>query len=275
MIRNRRGAEYVVFCLVSVVTLWLFWPFFKWLAGTWRVLYKDTFGYVVPFISVWAVFKERKNILSTPGEHSDRGWMFFLPGLLLALLSRTYENAVGASLAFPLYCYGVCLLVWGKNRSRYLVFPLFLCIFFYPWDTLIESLVGFHLRLISTWMAFGGLKMVGLAVSISGTLIDTKAFSIDVAPACSGMTILKVLFFAGAIGGYIHKGNRWQKSILWASTVPLAVLLNMLRIISMGLIGNAFSPELAASFFHEVSGLLFFGVGLLSLYWESALMKRL
>jgi exosortase/archaeosortase family protein len=123
-------------------------------------------------------------------------------------------------------------------------------------------------------MAYGGLKFLGLGLSVSGTLIETKAFPIDVAPACSGMTTLKVLFFTGAIGAYLYEGNRWRKSFLWASTVPLAVLLNMLRIVAVGLLGTVFSPELAVSFFHQASGLLFFGIGLLLLYGEAQLLKK-
>jgi exosortase len=271
-----RRYDTVVFflCLLTGITAWLFWPYFKWLAGTWRILYQDTFGYVVPLISIWAVARERKNFLGAPIGHSLWGWAFFLPGLLLILFSRIHANAPGAGLAFPLYCYGLCLLVWGKARSRYLLFPVFLSVFLYPWDTLIESLVGFHLRLLSTWMAYGGLKALGLGLSVSGTLIETKGFSIDVAPACSGIATLKVLFFSGAVAAYLYQGGRWRKSILWAGTVPLAVLLNTLRIVSVGIIGNAFSQELAVSFFHQVSGMVFFGIGLLLLYGEAALLKR-
>lgn len=261
-------------CALAGVTVWLFWPFFEWLAGTWRILYQDTFGYLVPFISIWAILRERKRILQAPIGHSRRGWGYFLPGLLLALFSRELGHVVGACLSFPFFCFGLCLLVWGKERSRYLVFPIFLCLFLYPWDTLVESLAGFHLRLLSSWMAYAGLKALGLAVSISGTLIETKRFSIDVAPACSGLTTLKILFFTGAIGAYLHQGSKWGKGVLWASTVPMAVLLNMFRIISVGLVGNFFGQAFAVSFFHEASGLLFFGVGLLLLYGESALLKR-
>ena len=238
------------------------------------MLYQDTFGYVVPLISVWAVVREREKTSNETAGSCRQGWAFFLPGLMLAIFSRTWEHAIGACLAFPLYCYGLCLLALGKARSRHLVFPIFLCLFLYPWDTLVESLVGFHLRLLSTWMAFGGLKVLGLAVSISGTLIETKDISIDVAPACSGLTILKILFFTGAIAAYLLRGSKWRKGFLWASTVPLAVLLNTLRIVSVGVAGNFFGQELAASFFHQVSGLLFFGVGLLLLYGEAALLKQ-
>lgn len=262
-------------CVLLCVSFWLFWPYFKWLAGTWRDLYQDTFGYLVPFISAWAVARERKNFRDASIGHSLWGWTFFLPGLLLILYSRIYAHALGAGLAFPFYCYGLCLLVWGKTRSRYLLFPVFICLFLYPWDTLIESLLGFHLRLLSTWMAFGGLKMMGLAVSVSGTLIETKGFFIDVAPACSGIATLKVLFFSGMIAAYLHQGSRWRKSLLWMSTIPLAVLLNMLRVISVGIVGNVFSQELAVSYFHQVSGMVFFGIGLLLLYVEATLLKRL
>jgi exosortase len=260
--------------VLTCITVWLFWPYFKWLAGTWRVNYQDTFGYLVPAISVWVIFRERTKYLNLPIGYSSLGWGFFIPGLMLVLFSRTHGHIPGACLAFPLYCFGLCLLIWGKARSRYLLFPVFLCLFLYPWDTLFESLVGFHLRLLGTWMAFVSLKMLGLGVSVSGTFIETKNFSIDVAPACSGIATLKVLFFTGAIAAYLHRGSRWRKGLLWMSTVPLAVILNMLRVVSVGIVGNAFGREIAVSFFHLASGMMFFGVGLLLLYGEAMLLKK-
>jgi exosortase len=274
MTADRNDVAAVLLCVFTGVTIWLFWPYFKWLAGTWRINLQDTFGYLVPFISAWAVVRERKKILDTPIGYSLWGWGFFLPGLLLTLYSRTHGNALGACLAFPLYCYGLCLLVWGKARSRYLLFPVFLCLLLYPWDALIESLVGFHLRLLSTWMAFGCLKVLGLGLSISGTLVKTKNFWIDIAPACSGLTNLKVLFLSGVVAAYLYQGSRWRKALLLMSTVPLAIFLNMCRIVSVGIIGNAFSPELAVSFFHQASGMVFFGLGLLCLYLAAELLKK-
>ena len=260
--------------VVTFITVWLFRSYFQWLASTWRINYQDTFGYLVPVISAWIIIRERKNYLNVPAGRSPSGWGFFLPGLILILFSRIHGNILGACLAFPFYCFGLCLLFWGKARSRYLLFPVFLCVFLYPWDTLIESLVGFHLRLLSTFMAFGILKLMGLGLSVSGTLIETKGFFINVAPACSGIATLKVLFFTGAIAAYLYQGNSWEKSFLWMSTVPLAVFLNMFRIFSVGIVGNILSPEFAASFFHQASGMLFFGIGLLLLYGEAGLLKR-
>ncbi len=211
----------------------------------------------------------------TPTYHSPWGWTFFIPGLGLSLLSRWSGHALWACLALPLYLYGACLLIWGKERTRYLLFPIFFLLFLYPWDTLIQSVAGFHLRLLSAHMAFGGLKTIGLDASISGTIINTGRFLIDVAPACSGLAMLNVLFFFGAIGAYLYPGKTRHKLLLWASTVPLAVLLNMCRIISVGLIGHFHSAAAAAAFFHHLSGLVFFGLAMLLLYGETSLLKRI
>jgi exosortase len=274
--RLKRPNDYIIvfyLCAVLAGSLLLFWPLFRWLAETWRTSYQDTFGYMAPLVSVWVVARERKVILSEQVSHSFSGWAFFLPGLALAVFSHIREHHLGASIALPFFCYGFCLLVWGKARSHRLLFPIFLCVFLYPWDTLIESLAGFQLRLLSTWMAFGCLKIVGIANSVSGTIIETGRFSIDVASGCSGLTILKVLFFAGAIAAYFCEASFKRKCLLWASTIPLAVLLNMLRIVSAGLFGYLVN-ETYVSLFHDISGLLFYGIGLLFLYWETALLEK-
>lgn len=264
----------IYFSAIIAGTLWLFWPFFSWLMTTWHALFSDTFGYLVPVVSAWVVFSKRTQIRATPACHSPWGWAYFIPGLGLSLLSLWNGYALWACLALPLYLYGICLLIWGKERSRYLLFPIFLCLFLYPWDSLIESAVGFHLRRLSTYMAFGGLKAMGLDASLSGTFIYTGRFLIDVAPACSGLNMLNVLFFFGAIGAYLYQGKPQYRFVLWGSTVPLAVLLNMYRIVSVGLIGHFLNADRADLFYHDVSGLLFFGLAMLVLYGEAALLKR-
>jgi exosortase len=266
---------FIVYLTAIVLsTLWLFWPYLRWLATTWGVLYRDTFGYLAPLISVWAVVRERKRLLREPVGHSSWGWGILIPGVALAVFSRHLDHAVGAGLALPFHLYGISLLVWGPARSRYLLFPILFCLFLYPWDTLVDSLIGFHLRLMSTRLAFGGLAALGMGASISGTVIDTGRFAIDVAPACSGLTTLNVLFFVGAVAAYHLPANPGRKCLLWASTVPLAVLLNTLRVVTVGVIGHFFGAEPASAFFHQISGLLLFGIGLLLLYGESGLLKK-
>ena len=188
-------------------TFWIYLPFVKWLFLTWQSLFKDTFGYLVPVISIGILFSKRKEILTIPKNHALHGWVFFIPGISVALFSRGNDQPALACLSLPFYLYGLCLLIWGKERSRYLIFPIYFCFFLYPWDTLVESVIGFHLQHLSTILAFGGFKAMGLDASISGTLIHTGRFLIHVVPECSGLTILKVLFFFGAIGAYVYPGN--------------------------------------------------------------------
>jgi exosortase len=266
-----------ILCLAGITlgTFWMYLSLFKWLLLTWQSLYKDTFGYLVPVISVAIVFIKRKKIIAIPPAYTFYGWFFLLPPIGVALYSRLYDCPALACLSLPFYLYGICLLIWGKDRSRYLIFPVFFCLFLYPWDTLIESVVGFHLQHLSTLMAFYGLKALGMNASISGTLIHTGKFLIQVVPECSGLTMLKVLFFFGALGAYLYPGKMPYKWILWVSIIPLAVCLNMCRILSVGIIGHFMNANAAILFFHQVSGLLLFGLAMLFLYGESAFFKRI
>jgi len=270
---NRTVTVYLI--VVAMGTAWLFFPFLRWLTGTWQALFQDTFGYLVPLVSIGIIVTKRKDIRSLPLGASPWGWAFFVTGLFLALWSRYNDLPALACLSLPIYLYGLCLLFWGPARARLLVFPIFFCFFLYPWDTLVESAIGFHLRLLATHMAFAGLKAVGLGAGIWGTAIDTGRFVIDVVPACSGLTLLKVLFFFGAMGAYLYPGKYGYKVAFWASTIPLAVVLNAGRIASVGLIGHWAGADIAGTFFHQGSGLLFFGLALMALYGEAGLLKRL
>ncbi len=257
----------------GIGSLWLFWPYGQWLTATWQRLYLETYGYLALPVILWAFVRER-NLLSELGASpSRRGWLFFLPGLCLAFFARTVAIPSVAGVALPLYLYGLCLLAGGTLAGRRLLFPICFCLFLYPWDAVVESLVGVHLRMASTWAAYVALRLLGIGASLSGCLIDTGRLCLNVVPGCSGLTALKVLFFVGAVAAYLHPGGWSRKALLWMSAIPLAMGMNMLRIVSVGLVGHFLGPALATAFFHEISGPLFFGMALLLMYGLAAVLK--
>jgi hypothetical protein len=53
--------------------------------------------------------------------------------------------------------------------------------------------------------------MHGKDAAISGTLIYTGRFLVDIAPACSGLTIMNVLLFMGAVGAHMYNRNEIKR----------------------------------------------------------------
>ncbi|NLD35711.1 MAG: exosortase/archaeosortase family protein [Desulfatiglans sp.] len=268
--------EYFLYCIIiCIATYLLFYPYFKWLYILWKNDPFDTFGYLVPLVSSWIIFSKRKEIFSKPVGKNKWGWVIFISGVTLAILYWWNRQAVVASLGLPIVLFGLSMIVWGKERSRLLIFPLFFLVFLYPWGDILDAVVGLQLRLFSVNVAYFLYKCMGMDAAVSGTLLYTGQFLVDIAPACSGLTILNVLLFMGAIGAYLYNGRKSKGVMIFVSVIPLSIFLNTIRIYFTGLAGHFINEETAMSFYHDISGMLIFGLAMLILYFEACIFNRM
>jgi exosortase len=270
---DQQQTSIIYYIIIGIVTFLFFWPYFKWLGISWKNNPLDTFGYLAPFVSLWAIYSKRKGILAKNPSHHSRGWFFFITGVFLSLLFHLNGQAIVACIGLPVLLYGLGLILWGKERSRYLVFPIFFLLFLYPWGDLLDFLIGYNLRRLTVLMSYLFFKIIGMEAAVSGTYLFTGRFLVDIAPACSGLTIMNVLLFIGVIGVYLYQGSIRSKIFILISIIPIAILSNTIRIISTGLLGHFQSEETALNFYHNLSGMIVFGIAMLVLYGEGMILK--
>lgn len=248
--------------------LFLFWPYFKLLGNSWISDPLNTFGFLVPFVSGWALYRRRKEIIQNKSTGGSAGWFFLVPAVVILIIFYWSRQAFIACVALPLFLYGICLILLGRERSRFFIFPVFILMFLYPWGDLLNLFVGFELRRLSVLLSYFFYRMAGMDAAISGTFLYTGRFTVDVAPACSGLTIMNVLLFMGTIGVYLYQGAVRNKIFIFLSLFPIAILANTVRIILTGLIGHFYGESGAISFYDNISGMVVFGASILMLYSE-------
>lgn len=270
---NNQQKEILLFIFAGIFFFLLFYPYYKWLTVSWKSNPSDSFGYLAPFVSGWMVFLKNNKIKSAPVSYYKGGWVFFISGVCLPLYSRWSSQIIIACLSLPLCLYGLSLIIWGKDRCRYLLLPIFFLIFLYPWGDILNIAVGFQLRRLSVLMAYYLYKCLGMDAAVSGTLLFTGRFLVDIAPACSGINTMNTLLFIGAVGAFLNDGVLKNKILLFVSAVPLAIILNTIRVVITGLIGHIYGEDAAMGYYHNLSGILLFGLAMLLLYVESQCLK--
>jgi len=115
------------------------------------------------------------------------------------------------------------------------------------------------------WAAAGATAVLDLVPQLeattSGVIIDViyKGHhlepGLDVAEACSGMRLLTAFFALGVAMAYLHYRPMWQRLVLLASTIPIAILCNIIRVIITGLIYVLINPEYAQGIYHDLLGI--------------------
>jgi exosortase/archaeosortase family protein len=62
--------------------------------------------------------------------------------------------------------------------------------------------------------------------------------------------------------GYVTQHVQWKRWLLFLSAMPLAVLGNLIRVLSIALVAQVYGQQVAAKAYHDYSGYIVFGVAL-------------
>jgi exosortase len=119
------------------------------------------------------------------------------------------------------------------------------------------------LKQFVSWAAMAILSPAGIPVSREGVTIFVGSYQLLVEDACSGMNSMIGLIAVSLIYIYLLRGSHLRYAgILTAATIPIAVLGNIIRIITLILLTYFFGDEVAQGFLHETAGLFLFVVDL-------------
>jgi exosortase len=147
-----------------------------------------------------------------------------------------------------------------------------------------------YLRLATTpmrqWAATAATAMLNLVpkleATVTGVLIEIVYRGkhiepkLDIAEACSGMRLLMAFLALGVAMAYLHYRPIWQRLVLLASTIPIAILCNIVRVTSTGFIHVLIGPEYSQGIYHDLLGMamlpLAFGLYGLLAWFMSNLM---
>jgi len=154
---------------------------------------------------------------------------------------------------------GTLEITGGRAALKQMRFPLFFLLFSVPYPSwVIFSLTNPLKTWISSWAEFV-LYAAGYPVARSGVVLDLGPYRMLVADACSGMHSLLFLSAMGLL--YIHLTGlraRWHCFLLVATLLPIAVLANFVRVMTLVLTTYHFGDAAGQGFWHDLAGLLLF-----------------
>jgi exosortase len=102
---------------------------------------------------------------------------------------------------------------------------------------------------------------------------------LNVAEACSGMRLLMAFLALGVAMAYLHHRPIWQRLALLVSTIPIAILCNIVRVTVTGFIYVLIHPKYTQGIYHDILGLamlpLAFGLyGFLAWFMSSLFIEE-
>ncbi|GAH54271.1 unnamed protein product, partial [marine sediment metagenome] len=100
-----------------------------------------------------------------------------------------------------------------------------------------------------------------LEATASGVVIDViyegqrLEPALNVAEACSGMRLLMAFLALGVAMAYLHYRPIWRRIVLLASTIPIAIFCNVVRVTVTGFIHVLIHPRYTQGIYHDVLGI--------------------
>ncbi len=212
----------------------------------------DSHGLLVPVVVLGLFWWKREELLRGPLRTWWPGLLLLAAALALHLVGYVVQQARLSIVALFLGIYALMGLAWGPRWLRAGFFPYFLLAFCVPMGSLAEP-ISFPLRLLVTQIVAGiSQGLFGFDVIRDGTQLTNAAqhYQYEVAAACSGVRSLIATVAIALIYGFTTFPKWWQRLTLIASAFPLAVLGNVVRMMTIVIAAEA-GGQSAGSYVHE------------------------
>ena len=212
----------------------------------------DNPGRLIPFVVLGLFWWKRKQLLALPLGMWWPGLLLLALALGLHLLGYMVQQPRISIVALFTGIYGLMGLAWGRQWLRESFFPFILFAFCMPLGWFSVS-VTFPLRLlVCRVVELISIYVLQIDIVRVGTALTDPSghYQYDVAAACSGIRSLFAVTAVAIIYAMLVFRTWWKRGLLMASAVPLAVLGNVVRMISIIIAAEIWGQE-GGSYVHE------------------------
>ncbi len=253
--------------LLGAAFLWSYWPTLCGLVNMWNHVQDYSHGYLVAPLAVFFLWARRDRM---PAPATGLAW----PGLVLVAISVAmrfagawyYLEFLDGWSILP-WVAGVIWLFLGRAFVWWSLPSVAFLLFMVRIPFSAELALSLPLQTVATRMSCWVLQMLGQPALAEGHTIFLGEHTLEVEQACSGLRIfigIGALAFAYVV---IVRRTWWEKALLLASVVPIALIANATRVVVTGLLFQYVSGEAAHKFSHDAAGLamIFYAAGLFAL----------
>ena len=261
--------------VLVVVTVWSYWFTIADLFKEWQGNDDYSAGQLVPLVALFLAFRERKKLARC--KLRPCWWAIAL--LMLAQAARAYgllfmfQSAERYSLVLTVA--GLVLMVAGRQVFRGVFWIILILFLMVPFPGRVHNMISGPLQTMATTGAVFILEAF-IRVSQQGNIVTlNEEIPMAVVEACSGLRMLTAFIIVAAFMAYMVKRSRWQKAFLLLSSVPVAVMCNILRLCVTAALFLVASTEVAEKFFHDFAGIVMMPAAVLIMFAELWLMEKL
>ncbi|MDA9762189.1 exosortase/archaeosortase family protein [Desulfobacterales bacterium] len=233
--------------------------------------YQDSYyshGYMIPFISAYLIYLERHKLKDLEISSSKIGLVMIVFTFLLHIVATMVDINFISGFSMFFFIVGCFLYLLGGKITRELSFPILFLLFMFPIPGVYIDILGLPTKTIATTIGLGIIDLIDISYFRDGFRIQLAESTMFVGTPCNGMKSLISFAALGVLALYFLDVVIWKRIIVLIGIYPLAIFLNGTRIAALIFIADKYGIEKASpeSFFHDLSGIVVFIVGLVILF---------
>jgi exosortase len=229
-------------------------------------------GFLVIPISIFLIWS-RRNVLIFPTKKSHIGLATLILGCLGLIFGAAASEFFTTRFSLVLCITGLAWYYLGGANFRKVWFAFFFLLFMIPIPATIYYSATMPMQLFASKVTNVVLQYIGVPSHREGNIIFLPAYRLEVDEACSGLRSLVTLLALGAFFGNLSLPGRVRPILLFLAAIPIAIAVNIFRLVFTGVGAYAISPKLAENFLHELSGIIVFVLALILMALLASLLR--
>jgi len=260
--------------LLAFLFLYLYYPISPGLVIDWWTRSEYSHGFLIPFITGYLIWARREQFRLNAVRPSVMGFGVFALGTLLYLLAAVGKEEFLMRVSMPLTLIGLIYFIAGAKFAKICLFPIGYLLFMIPVPYTFFRDISLVLRFFDAKVSAGVINRLGIPLFREGYVLHLPNISLEVADACSGVFSIVSLLALGIV--YIERTqtNLHKKIFMWASIIPIAVFVNVVRIVTITVLVYGVGEWVLETTFHKVAGTFNFLLGFLAIVYLGRLLNR-
>ena len=262
----------LVWGLVTAASVMLLYGLtWRWLVVRWWNDPNYGHAFLVLPVALFLVWLQREELSRTAPRPGFGGLTLLALALAGHLLASLGGTPILSALTIPLAVAGLIWFLHGVPLLRRLWFPIAFLVFMVPfsWGEGFDA----RLQVITTRVAGEVLGLLGVQAQVLGARIGLAGTTFQVGAECSGLRSTMALLMVGTVTAYVLSGPRWAKLLLVLAIVPIALVSNLVRVVSLLLVARQFGVRVAMDYYHSVAGIVLFVCAVLLFLGTARLLK--
>jgi exosortase len=256
---DRLAPTLVIACAFTV----LFYRPFLTLVRDWWSLPEAGHGLLLFPVALWLLWRDGLDRRSVP--HAWFGAIVLVFAIVLRFASELAAEQFTMRLSMVIALVGLVVFFYGVRQAVSWWLPLTLAILSIPLPELVTQTLALPLQFKASQMGAALLEARHVPVQLSGNIIRIPGHELFVTEACSGLRSLTALVSMAILVGAVILRTPLARVVLLALAIPIAIVINGVRVFLTGFLVYFVNPALGEGFMHATEGWLLFLVSLASL----------